>query len=142
MNFKINIKLALAILAMVFAVKSSQGQQDPMYTQYFFNTQTINPAYTGTWRSLGFMVLARQQWAGWENAPKTYTFSIQAPMKNDRVGLGLSAISDNIFMEKRFGVWADYSYKLNFSLETNLRLGLKAGFTNYTNNLTLYEKND
>jgi hypothetical protein len=74
-----------------------------MYTQYFFNTQTINPAYAGTWQSLGFMALARHQWMGWDGAPVTYTFSMQSPMKNDRVGLGLNVISDNIFQRKE--VW-------------------------------------
>ncbi|WP_172594485.1 PorP/SprF family type IX secretion system membrane protein [Mariniphaga sediminis] len=139
MKFKLNIKKGLGILVLIIAANASFAQQDPMYTQYFFNTQTINPAYAGTWESLGFMVLGRHQWVGWEGAPRTYTFSMQAPMKNDKVALGLNVISDNIFKEKRFGIWGDYSYKLNLSEETNLRLGLKAGFTNYTNNLLDYE---
>jgi len=45
-----------------------------MYTQYFFSTQTINPAYVGTWDALGFMALTRQQWVGWDGAPRTHTF--------------------------------------------------------------------
>lgn len=139
MKFKLNIKKGLGILVLIIAANASFAQQDPMYTQYFFNTQTINPAYAGSWESLGFMVLGRHQWVGWEGAPRTYTFSMQAPMKNDKVALGLNVISDNIFKEKRFGIWGDYSYKLNLSEETSLRLGLKAGFTNYTNNLLDYE---
>ena len=58
----------------------ANAQQDPMYTQYMFNTQTMNPAYAGTWESVSFMVLARQQWIGLKGAPETYTFSMQAPM--------------------------------------------------------------
>jgi len=89
-NKKITIAIVIvAILLTVFKI-SVKAQQDPMYTQYMFNTQTINPAYAGTWESVGFMVLGRHQWTGWEGAPETYTFSLQAPLKNERVALGLN----------------------------------------------------
>uniref|UniRef100_UPI0032180C5F PorP/SprF family type IX secretion system membrane protein n=1 Tax=uncultured Draconibacterium sp. TaxID=1573823 RepID=UPI0032180C5F len=138
MNTKLNIIKGLGILAIVIAAFTSNAQQDPMYTQYMFNTQTINPAYAGTWESVGFMTLARNQWTGWKDAPDTYTFSIQAPLKNERVALGLNVINDKVGMEKRFYLFADYSYLVPLSEKTNLRLGLKGGFTNYSNNLQEY----
>ena len=138
MKFKLNIKKGLGILALVIITNVSFGQQDPMYTQYFFSTQTINPAYVGTWDALGFMALTRQQWVGWDGAPRTHTFMMQAPMRNDKVALGLSVISDKIFKTNQFGIWGDYSYKVKMTDVTNLRMGLKGGFTNYSNNLTQY----
>ena len=126
---------------MVASGLSSEAQQDPMYTQYMFNTQTINPAYAGTWDALSFMVLGRQQWAGLEGAPQTYTFSMQAPLKNERVALGLNLISDKIGLEKRFYMFGDYSYLLPINEGMKLRLGLKGGFTNYSNNLSEYQTN-
>ena len=101
MKTKINIVKGLGILLMVAAGLISKAQQDPMYTQYMFNTQTINPAYAGTWESLSFMVLGRQQWAGLEGAPETYTFSMQAPLKNERVALGLNLINDVVGLHKQ-----------------------------------------
>lgn len=139
MKFKLNIKKGLGILVLVIMANVSFAQQDPMYTQYIFNTQTINPAYTGTWESLSFMVLGRQQWAGWDGAPQTYTFSMQAPMRNEKVALGLNVISDKVGKEKKFSIHGDYSYKLKVSENSNLRMGVKAGFTNYSNNLQEYE---
>jgi type IX secretion system PorP/SprF family membrane protein len=139
MKFKLNIIKGLGILVLVIAANASFAQQDPMYTQYYFNTQTINPAYVGTWETVGFMALARNQWVGWNGAPETYTFSIQAPLKNEKVALGLNIISDNVFKEKKFGVWGDYSYKLILNDVSSLRMGLKAGFTNYSNNLLSYD---
>ncbi len=135
MKAKLNIIKGLGILAIVIAALTSNAQQDPMYTQYMFNTQTINPAYAGTWESVGFMVLGRQQWTGWDGAPQTYTFTFQAPLKNERVALGLNVISDKLGFEKRFYVFADYSYLVPVGEKTNLRLGLKGGFTNYSHNL-------
>ena len=141
MKSKLNIAKGLGILFLMVSGLLSNAQQDPMYTQYMFNTQTINPAYAGTWESFSFMVLARQQWAGLEGAPQTYTFSMQAPLKNERVALGLNLISDVVGLEKRFYMFTDYSYLLPINEGMNLRLGLKGGFTNYSNNLSEYITN-
>ncbi|WP_319499384.1 type IX secretion system membrane protein PorP/SprF [uncultured Draconibacterium sp.] len=138
MKAKLNIIKGLGILAIVVAAFTSNAQQDPMFTQYMFNTQTINPAYAGTWESVGFMALGRHQWTGWDGAPTTYTFSVQAPLKNERVALGLNVMNDKVGLEKRFYVFADYSYLVPLSEKTSLRLGLKGGFTNYSNNLAEY----
>jgi len=141
MKTKLNIIKGLVILIIVTLGLTTKAQQDPMYTQYMFNTQTINPAYAGSWESLSFMVLARQQWAGLEGAPQTYTFSLQAPLKNERVALGLNVINDKVGLEKRFYMFGDYSYLLPLNEKMKLRLGLKGGFTNYSNNLSEYSTN-
>lgn len=135
------ISKGFVILILCISGLMVNAQQDPMYTQYLFNTQTMNPAYTGTWESLSFMVLARQQWAGLEGAPNTYTFSMQAPMKNERVALGLNVINDKIGLERRFYLFGDYSYLIPMNQTTSLRLGLKGGFTNYSNNFSEYQVN-
>lgn len=141
MKIKLNIIKGLGILLMVVAGFASKAQQDPMFTQYMFNTQSINPAYAGTWESLSFMVLGRQQWSGLTGAPETFTFSMQAPLKNERVALGLNLISDNVGREKRFYMFGDYSYLLPLNEKNQLRLGLKGGFTNYSNPLSSYQTN-
>lgn len=122
----------------MFAANIAKGQQDPEFTQYNFNTQIINPAYAGTWKSLGFLVLGRHQWAGMEGAPQTYTFSLQSNTRNNKVGLGLNLVSDKIGMEKRLSLSGDYSYGFQVSENSLLRLGLKVGVSNYQNNLSEY----
>jgi len=86
-------------------------------------------------------MLAQQQWTGLEGTPQTYTFSMQAPLKNERIALGLNVINDIVGLEKRFYMFADYSYLLPINETTKLRMGLKGGFTNYSNNLSGYETN-
>jgi len=135
---KSNIIKGLGIVALLMVINTSFAQQDPMYTQYMFNTQTVNPAYAGTWESVGFIALGRQQWVGMDGAPETFTFSVQSPLKNENVALGLNLISDKVGLEKRFGLYADYSYKIKMNEKTNLRLGLKGGFTNFSNNFNEY----
>mgnify|MGYP006287497187 CR=1 FL=1 len=138
MKFNINnYKRYIAVLWLITAITAS-GQQDPVYTQYNFNTQTINPAYAGTWERMGFLFLGRHQWIGMEGAPQTYTFSFQTNTSNDKVGLGLNLISDQIGRENRLSLFGDYSYGLRVGEESMLRFGLKAGVTNYKNNLLEY----
>lgn len=127
------------IIATVFAFGHGYAQQDPMYTQYNFNIQTINPAYAGTWDRLGFLVLGRYQWLGMDGAPTTYTFSVQSPTRNENVAWGLNAMSDKIGKEKRLTFAADYSYRVKVSSRSFLRMGLKAGITSYSNPLSAYE---
>jgi type IX secretion system PorP/SprF family membrane protein len=60
---------------------------------------------------------------------------MQAPLKNERVALGLNVINDKVQFVKRLYVYGDYSYKVPLNDKVNLRLGLKGGFTNYSHNL-------
>lgn len=138
MKFKLNMSKGSLTILFLLAVNIAIGQQDPMYTQYNFNTQTFNPAYAGTWKSMGFLVLGRHQWVGMDGAPTTYTFSMQTNTKNDKVGLGLNFVSDKIGMEKRLSLFGDYSYGLQVNEKSLLRLGLKFGVSNYQNILSEY----
>ena len=75
-----DIKRFVLILILLITIKISVAQQEPMYTQYLFNTQVINPAYTGAWENLGFIVLGRHQWVDMPGAPRTYTFAMHTPV--------------------------------------------------------------
>jgi type IX secretion system PorP/SprF family membrane protein len=134
-------KGALAIL-MIMGTLFSKGQQDPMFTQYIFNLQTINPAYAGSWQNIGLVALTRLQWVDFNGHPSSETFSFQSPLKNENVGIGLNVVVDKIGLEKRFSLNADYSYQIGLSSRTTLRFGIKGGFTNYSNNLLAYNLND
>lgn len=140
MKFKSTFLRFLGIMLLLMIETMSFAQQDPMFTQYHFNTQTINPAYVGTWQSLGFVALARHQWIGMPGAPRTYTFSVQAPLSNLKTGLGLNVISDVVGNEKRMSLYGDYSHRLQLGTKTYLRLGLKFGLTSYSNNLSDYKQ--
>jgi type IX secretion system PorP/SprF family membrane protein len=138
---KVNLYRIAGFLFIVFFSHTAflaKAQQEPLFTQYYFNTQTINPAYAGSWDNLGFMVLGRHQWVGMEGAPTTYTFSFQTPTKFENVALGLNIMSDRAGFEKRLMLNADYSYRLRVNRKTSLRLGIKAGVTSYSNNFAEY----
>lgn len=128
-------KVALALLILSGPLYSI-GQQDPMYTQYIFNLQTVNPAYAGSWRTMGFTALGRYQWVGMAGHPTTQTFSFQTPFKSENVGIGLNIVHDQLGSERRIMLNLDYSYRIAIDDNVSLRFGLKGGFTNYNNDLS------
>lgn len=108
--------------------KDSQAQQDPQYTQYMYNMNVVNPAYAGSKESLSIGLLYRDQWSGFDGAPRTFTFSAHSPI-GERTGLGLSAISDEAGPVKETNVYADFSYTIPFRNDLKLAFGIKAGAT-------------
>jgi len=111
---------------------SAFGQQIPQFTQYMFNTISINPAYAGSRETLSLVGLHRSQWIGLDGGPSTQTFSIHSPMKNEKVGLGVSFINDQLGFENFSYIYGDFSYTIQVGEKTKLAFGLKAGFTSYS----------
>ncbi|NAY92564.1 type IX secretion system membrane protein PorP/SprF [Muricauda sp. JGD-17] len=105
------------------------AQQDAQYTQYMFNTLSVNPAYAGSRGQLSFAGLYRSQWVGLDGAPETFTINLHSPIRNSRLGYGISIVNDNIgdgvVQETYFD--AVVSYTLEFAREAKLSFGLKAG---------------
>ena len=118
----------LVLLLVVLCAEVASAQQDPQYTQYMYNMNVVNPAYAGSKESLSVTALYRNQWSGFDDAPVTFTFSAHSPI-NDKIGLGLSAIKDELGPISETNVFADFSYTLQVGASTKLALGLKAGFT-------------
>ncbi len=114
-------------LMLVFAVQGVTAQQDPQYTQYMYNTLTVNPGYTGSTEGIDAVLLHRSQWIGIDGAPRTQAFTIHSPIWNDKVGLGLSAINDRIGPADEFYIDGNFSYTLYSGVQGRLAFGLKAG---------------
>lgn len=122
---------------------NSFAQQDPLYTQYMFNVQLVNPAYVGSWNAIGLTALTRNQWLGVDKAPTTNTVSVQAPLRNDRVGLGASLMNDKFGYINRLAFFTDYSYNVKLNDKGALmRFGLKVGFSSYFNDLNAHKIQD
>lgn len=121
------IYVFLCLVGFLF-YKDAAAQQDPQYTQYMYNMQVVNPAYAGSKESLSIGLLGRKQWAGFDGAPETFTFSAHSPI-GEQTGLGLSAISDQYGPVKETNIYADFSYTLRLGASTNLAFGIKAGAT-------------
>lgn len=122
-----NIKTIISILLLILGF-TSYGQQDPQYSQYTYNMNVINPAYSGSKGVLSLGILGRMQWVGIEGSPKTLTLSGHGPIGKS-VGIGAALVSDKIGPVNETNFYADLSYTIVTSEESRLAFGIKAGFT-------------
>jgi type IX secretion system PorP/SprF family membrane protein len=118
------IKFALLVLLMLI-VNSVYSQQEAQYSQYMYNTISVNPAYAGSRNVLSVLALHRSQWVGFEGAPTTSTFSINSPIPETNLGLGISAISDRIGPTEQNTLSGDISYTIRLNENVNLSFGIK-----------------
>ena len=103
----------------------SYAQQDAQFTQYMYNTININPAYAGSRGFMSLFALHRTQWVGLDGAPVTNSFSINTPIGNSKMGVGISFLNDRIGPTNENEISADISYSIRTSESFRLSFGLK-----------------
>ena len=138
-------RIITALLALV-SFTSAHAQQDPQYTNYMYNTININPAYAGSRGALSIFGLHRSQWVGLEGAPTTNSFSVNTPIADSKVGLGVSFVNDALGVMDENTLSVDFSYTLDLNNRgSKLSFGLK-GSANLLNvaysDLNKYNPND
>lgn len=126
-------------------VNSIYAQQEAQYSQYMYNTISVNPAYAGSRKVLSVLALHRSQWVGFDGAPTTSTFSINTPIPETNLGIGISAISDRIGPTEQNTFSGDISYTIQLTEKTNLSFGAKinASFFSFDQyKVTPFQAND
>ena len=105
---------------------SGFAQQDAQYTQYMYNTINVNPAYAGSRGVMSIFGLHRTQWVGLDGAPVTNAVSINTPLNNSNLGLGVSLVNDRIGPTSENQFSADLSYTIQTNDTYKLSFGIKA----------------
>ncbi len=112
------------------------AQQIPMFTHYMNNTLMVNPAYAGSREALSITTLHRSQWVGFNDAPITQTLSMHTPLRNERIGIGLSILNDKIGPTNNTSIFFNYAYILKLTEKSKLSLGMSVGGSMFQANLT------
>ena len=115
-------------LILLFAVPFlGHSQQDPQFTQYMYNTLTVNPGYTGSRGHLSVLGMHRSQWSNISGAPTTQVLTVDGPVGRN-VGLGIVVMNDQLGPSNEFFLDANFSYTVRLSdSDHKLSFGLKAG---------------
>lgn len=126
------IKLIKIFIGSLFFSISTLAQQLPIYSQYMMNGFLLNPAVAGSDGYTSFNLTAREQWLGFENAPKTRSLSVQGRLlkrsyrirrsgrgsrrfissRSGRVGLGGVLYNDKNGLIDRTGLQFTYAYHI------------------------------
>jgi len=124
-NVKCSVSISTLVLALLLTF-TSYAQQDPQFTDYMFNTLTVNSAYAGSRGHLTFTGLHRTQWVGLDGAPETQSFSLESPIGKN-VGLGFSVVNDKVGPSDEFFFDANFSYTVLLDNDSKFSFGIKGG---------------
>ncbi len=122
-------KLLILFFLGTFALQS-YGQTDPMYTKYMFNSLSYNPAYAGSRDYMSITVIHRDQWLGIDGGPMSQSFTMHSPLRNNRIGIGLSVSNDIIGPTNQITADLSYAYRIKIN-KVYLGLGVEAGVTRW-----------
>ena len=145
------IKYILLITGFFSLSLSGFTQQAPVFSQYMINKFLVNPAIVGGNGLTDINMVARQQYQGFTNPPRTFGVMAQTRLLNDsyimkklrirknlnqatrftNVGVGGSIFSDRNGIVTKTGLQFAYAYHINFNNEFQLSMGLSGSAVQY-----------
>ncbi len=128
MRYILNIFLLFAITFSAFA------QKEVVMSQYMYNKYSINPAFGGSHEVLSAYGSYRKQWLGFDKSPSGSFFTVHAPLKNDKVALGLQIYNESYAVTSNTGFSLSYTYRLFLNNKKILSFGISGGMINYNSN--------
>ena len=119
-------RAAMAV-ASALALGPVLAQQDPLYSQYMFNTLAFNPAYAGSANVFTAMALTRHQWVGFDGAPATQTIAAHSPLPMPNLAMGGILIHDVAGPVVQNSAFVDLAYRIRTGENTKLSFGISGG---------------
>ena len=148
---KLLIKLGIALLS----VGSLFAQQDQQYTQYMANQFTINPAVAGTEDFIDIKAGFRQQWVGFDAAPRTMYLTAHSTLgksfnsahghrKGEHGywhGIGAYFYGDKTGPISRNAFYGTYAFNTAIAKKVRLSLGMAFGIKQFNFDPNEYREN-
>lgn len=125
------MKKLYIIFTIVASGLSVNAQQDPQYSLYQFNQMVINPAYAGARDGLAIVASVRNQWSGFDGAPRTQCMSAHTPLLNNKLGVGLTLVNDLMGPRAVTGIYGNAAYILKLGDKYKLSFGINGGYNSY-----------
>ncbi|NND94819.1 MAG: type IX secretion system membrane protein PorP/SprF [Flavobacteriales bacterium] len=123
---RITFKYTFLFLMLLYGAIAAYSQHSGVVSQYMFNGLVLNPAYAGSQSTLAVNINYRNQWTGFEGAPKAQIASVHSPLKDQPISIGGIVSHEEAGLSSDIRVSAVGSYKLK--LETGeLQFGIGAG---------------
>ena len=135
-----------SLLVAIFCSANLFAQQMPLFTNYLFNAYAFNPAVAGSKPYAQANINYRNQWVGFDGAPKTYMASLYGPFrKSKKVAMGGMLMTDVTGLLQRTAGYFTYAYHVELNDKWKLGMGLSAGMVQYRVRLydvKAYDKDD
>lgn len=127
-------------------VLTANAQQNGLYSNFLQHQLVYNPAYAGSVAGKQFNMNYRNQWTGFEGAPKTIAVSGYTNLrKKTDMAVGGLVFSEKTGLIDYTAFYGIYSYHLKLNKTTAINFGLGVGaaqFSVRTFNARPYDKDD
>jgi type IX secretion system PorP/SprF family membrane protein len=136
-------KLTIVLITISISF-TGYSQQLTYNSQYMLNQFLINPAAAGTKEYMPISTSFRQQWAGFNDAPRTQMLSVHSPI-GENMGVGGILYNDVTGPLRNIGFEGSYSYHLKINDASKLAMGLSISLTQHVldgSNFILNNTND
>lgn len=117
------MKKSLLIIYLIFSFCLGFSQQKANNTLYEWNRIDFNPGFCGASNTTDITILARQQWVGFTDAPRTQYISAHAILPGN-IGIGGVIYNNVAGPTRQTGVKAGYAKHLKINRDLNLSLAL------------------
>ena len=132
-----NIKYVLLICFFGFwNHQDTNAQQLPVYALQELCSPGYNPSYAAFEELKDLMIISRQQWLGFEDAPRSYYTSLNFPLQAENMGVGMDIRQEGSGPLNRSAVFFSYGYSIKISPLSRISFGLRGGVQSYRIQLT------
>lgn len=105
-----------------------RAQQQTVYTNYLLNPYLYNSAYAGSVEGTQLGIGYRNQWVGFDGAPKTYlAYGYGNLKKRPKMALGGMVMTERIGLLQRTSFYGTYTYILKINKKATINFGLGLG---------------
>jgi type IX secretion system PorP/SprF family membrane protein len=121
-------------MVFVLCCVSANAQHNPTFSQYIINGLAINPAYAGRNGVMDVTMSHRRQWLGFSGSPVTTALSLNTPMRQKNIGIGMNIVDDKIGPYSNQFANGIYSYRVRmgrFKLSFGIQCGIAVSKVNY-----------
>jgi type IX secretion system PorP/SprF family membrane protein len=129
-NNKTKAVLCLVFVLMCLYSGTLSGQQQSLHTMFMYNKLLINPAYAGYHEHPCATAIVREQWLGFDGAPKTQSLSFHGPLSSQRIGIGFNLQRRSVGVSSATTFDGIYDYRIPMGNGT-LSLGVQASVRLY-----------
>lgn len=121
--------IRLLVLALTVLPATLWAQQNPQYSLFMFNKQTINPAYVGSRGAFSINADYRTQWVKVDGGPETFNIGVHTPLGRGatipRLAAGVLFTQEEIGIQTKQGLAAQLAYRIPLSKSTILSFGVE-----------------
>lgn len=118
------LRIILITLCITAAYTFSFAQQVPLFSSYTNNPMLLGPSVIGGEGASNVALLHRVQFQGFQGAPATTVVLGEYSPEGKSYGFGVQLYTDNRGITANSGAQLNYAYKVKFSKDFDLGLGL------------------